>query len=382
MFVPCEKSERQRSASLGSIRTDDFQTMEPGDKFVAPRPAPPVPALPDFLGPAYRLPTAPAVTTLKHHKSDRAISRSISPTPSWWSPRKLFTRKQSTSSQGSGCPSMEDVSSSSVAASNDYNRCSTALSTATTESSRIRAMSPESLRRFLSDDTPLSGQSSAQDNEDEEDPLGLSIPDDLAEDDDDDFLVSAASEFGPKTILSPPPVSRHNSSSTHASTTRRVIPTSSINLSSLTLTAATAPLSPRQLPQQLDVDDDTPTSRFSFSSDEDSEDEADTSSSPAITDNETPSFYNSDADLDEDDEDSSRLSSRRCRRVGMGRASLEQSLALALDNYRLPGDDDASCREASTTEDATVSVVSSPPLLALPVIDDFVGELKSAGLSF
>lgn len=374
MFVPSEKSERQRSASLGSIRTEDFQTMEPSDKFVAPRPAPPIPALPDFLGPAYRLPTAPATTTLKHHKSDRAMSRSISPTPSWWSPRKLFTRKHSTSSQSSVCPSVDDVSSTA----NDQNRCSTALSTTTTESSRMRAMSPESLRRFLSDDTPLSEQKSVE----EEDPLALSIPDDLAEDDDDDFLISAVSEFGPKTILSPPPVSRHNSSSTSTGTTRRVVPAD--NCSSFTLRAeATSPglLSPRQLPQRY-TEEDTPTSRFSFSSDEgfDSDDEAD--DSPVVADNDTPAFYHSDADIDDDD----YLSPPPViRRREMGRESLEQSLALALDNYRLPRDDaNNGCNEAqeAAEEDASVSVVTSPPLLALPIIDDFVSELKSAGLSF
>lgn len=257
------------------------------------------------------------------------------------------------------------------------------MASSSTESSRVRAMSPESLRRFLSDDVVVASEADATER------LALSIPDDIAEEDDDDFMVvSAVSEFGPKTILSPPPpVSRHNSSS---NTVRRFPD----NSSAVTLMGVEQK-SPCQQPptasfyhdssQEAD-DTDVPTSRFSLSSDEGSvfgDDEK--SPSSLSTDNEIPSFYHSDA---EDDDDADCLSPPFIKRAGlaMGRESLEQSLAHAFEGYRLPQTSiEGSHKQGSPTRDggeAAVSVVSSPPLLALPIIDDFVSELKSAGLSF
>lgn len=357
--------------------------MEPENKFTTPRPAPPVPAIPDFLGPAYRLPTA-HTPSLKHKASDHSIPRSVSPTPSWWSPRKLFTRKRNNSS------SHDSGDEGSVFS--EEQRCS--LTSSSTESGRVRAMSPDSLRRFLSDDMlePSEPEPAAR--------LGLSIPDDIAEEDDDEFVAaSAVSEYGPRTILSPPPpISRQDSSSNAL----RRLPD---NSSATTLKAVQQDRPRFPMPSatfyhkspQEDEEADTPTSRFSFSSDDASimDDKDDEDYTSPATDNEVPSFYHSDADA-EDDDDTDCLSppsllsnnnNNKRENLAMGRESLEQSLADAFEGYRLP----RTCTEEGNSKpspsvqeggEAPVSVVSSPPLLALPVMDDLASELKSAGLSF
>lgn len=351
--------------------------MEPGNKFTTPRPAPPVPAIPDFLGPAYRLPTA-HTPSLKHKASDRSLPRSVSPTPSWWSPRKLFTRKRNNSS------SQDSGDEGSVFS--EEQRCST---TSSAESSRVRAMSPDSLRRFLSDDILESSEPEPTAR------LALSIPDDIAEEEDDEFVAaSAVSEFGPRTILSPPPpISRHGSSS---NALRRLPDNSSaVTLKGVQQDRPQYPLPSKtfyQKPSQEDEDADTPTSRFSFSSDDGSimDDNDEGLTSAAAADNEVPSFYHSDADAEDDDDTDclsppSDLVSKRVN-LTMGRESLEQSLAEAFEGYRLPRTSvEGSSKPPSSAQEgdeAPVSVVSSPPLLALPVMDDLASELKSAGLSF
>lgn len=385
MTVPNERADRKRTASLSSVRIEDFRTMEPESKFTAPRPAPVVPALPDFLSPAYRLPTA-HTPSLKHKSSDRSIARSIG---------NFFTRKRtSSSSHGSDIASVcsEDP------------RTSTA-----TESSRSRAMSPDSLRRFLSDDVPVASEPDTTDR------LALSIPDDIAEEDDDDFVVvSAGSEFGSKTILSPPPpISPLRWPSTHAP--RRNLPdnSSAVTLKAVQLEHPHYPLPSstfyRRSSSQESADLETPTSRFSFSSDEgshfgdnndddDDDDDGGDSASPA-TDNEIPSFYHSDAEYDDDTDCLSPPLNPKRAGLAMGREDLEQSLAEAFARYRLPrtsADEGraaklapsaaaaAAARDGGEGEEGPVSVVNSPPLLAMPLFmdGDFASELKSAGLSF
>lgn len=357
MWVPTEKSDRKRSASLSSVRREDFKTMSPQDKFNTPRPAP---CAPELLSPAYRPATSQVpARTLKHKRSDR----SISPTPSWWSPRKLFNRKNSVSSQASS-----DRRSDAGSSSGDEHRRSVASSSS--EGSRTRPMSPDSLRRFLSDDTSVVTPPA-----DDAERLFLSIPDDIAEEDDDNFATSAVSEHSPKTILSPPPPVSRN----HPATSLRRL---SENESVVTLTAP-KPTTAISRPQPFHFDDekDTPTSRFSFSSDEGSiygdDDDADATSPDTDADAEIPSFYHSEAEEDETDSDIiSPPDAFQPSKSGlaMGRESLEQSLANAFQGYRLP----------RTSMDGSgkvpVSVVPSPPLLAAPassVVDDFMSEMTS-----
>lgn len=357
-------------------------TMDPGDKFSAPRRAPPPPAIPDFLGPRYRLPTA-HTPSLRRRRSDRSLSPG-NPN-SWWSPRKLFTRKHSTSSVHS------DVTSVSEASSSEEQRSS--LVSSSSQSPPSRSMSPESLRRFLCDETPVVPETDSANQ------LALSIPDDIAEEDDDDEFVvaSAASECGPKTILSPPPMSRHKSTNT-----LRRLPYSN-NESVVTLQAAQQSSKPEftrpryplpsatfyYKPAAKNVEDETPTSRFSFSSDEgstydndDDDDEVDPLS-PA-RDSQTPSFSQSDAEEDDQDLDclSPPINLKRAG-INMGRRDMEKSLAKAFEGYRLPRssmDNHSKLLSSSENQNGEASVVNSPPLLALPIMDDFASDLKSAGL--
>lgn len=240
--------------------------------------------------------------------------------------------------------------------------------------------------------------------------LALSIPDDIAEEDDDDEFVvaSAASECGPKTILSPPPMSRHKSTNT-----LRRLPYNN-NESVITLQAATQQQSKPEFtrpryplpsttfyykPAPKNVEDETPTSRFSFSSDEgstyaddDDDDEVDPLS-PARN-SQTPSFTQSDAEEDDDNDDDQELDCLsppiNFKRAGinMGRRDMmEQSLAKAFEGYRLPrsslddnNNNNSKLSLLSENQNGEASVVNSPPLLALPIMDDFTSDLKSAGL--
>lgn len=360
MWVPTEKSDRKRSASLSSVRREDFKTMSPQDKYSTPRPAP---SVPELLSPAYRPATSQVpVRTLKHKRSDR----SISPTPSWWSPRKLFTRKNSVSSQSSSDRHSDDASVAGSSCGDEQRR---SVGSSSSEGSRTRPMSPDSLRRFLSDDTSVVTPPA-----DDAERLFLSIPDDIAEEDDDNFATSAVSETGPKTILSPPPpVSRNYS----ANTLRRLPENASV----VTLTEA-KPTTAIARPLQIHFDDekDTPTSRFSFSSDEGSvygDDEIDATSPETDAEAEIPSFYHSEAEEDETDSDIlSSPDAFQSSKSGltMGRESLEQSLADAFQGYRLPR------TSMDGHNKVPVSVVPSPPLLAAPagsVVDDFMSEMNN-----
>lgn len=368
MHVPAEMPNRKRSASVSSVRDEDFKTMDPNHKFITPRPAP---SVPDLSSPGYRPVTSHALDAKSLHKRS---DRSISPTASWWSPRKLFTHKNSSSS----IDRHSDRRSESQYSCDDQRR--SVVSSSSSEESRIRPLSPDSLRRFLVDDMPA-----ASEPIDDAERLFLSIPDDIAEDDDDNFATSAVSENGMRTILSPPPpVSRNNTPSG-----LRWLPEngSAVTIKEYKPTTAT----PQLRPAPLIHDQLTPSSRFSFSSDEGSlfEDETDCTSPEAET--EIPSCYHSEAD-EEDDRDLDTLSppahpARSGSGLHMGRGALEQSLAAAFRGYRLPltsmdggGEGKpASSPQAGAPGGASVSVLSSPPLLAAPagsVVDDFVSEMS------
>lgn len=375
MHVPAEVSSRKRSASLSSVRDEDFKTMDPNHKFITPQTAT---SVAEAARPGHRAVTAQARGEHTKHKhsarSDRS-DRSISPTPSWWSPRKLFHRKNSSSASSN----ISSDSLSALRSSRDERRRS--ITSASSEGSRTHAMSPEDLWKFLSDDVPTTSGPM-----DDAERLFLSIPDDIAEEDDDNFATSAVSENGIKTILSPPPPVSRN----HTPNSFRRFPQ---NESVVTLMASKPQTAIQRLQPAPLIDDQltpTPTSRFSFSSDDcsvfEDDDGADSTTSPEDVDSKTPSFYHSEAD-EEDDKDSDILSPPPG--LSTGGSSLEQSLAQAFSGYRLPlltsrdGHDKegrlASPAMAARGGEASVSVVNSPPLLAAPVgsvVDDFVSEMS------
>ncbi|KAK2031889.1 hypothetical protein LX32DRAFT_584026 [Colletotrichum zoysiae] len=261
--MPYEVAERKRSASLGSLYNGDYKTMNPEDKFVTPRPPPPVPG-----GQLRRLGSAPAAPP------QRSLPRSgsTSPPPSW---RRMFNRKPSTSRfTERGRQSDDEERPVSPYSPSDDNR-----SMASSDGSRTRDLSPESLRRFLSDDGPFAAASLS--------PYGRAsvvIPDDIAEENDDDenFANSALAEVNPyATSLSPPPFKRCHSDSTLPTVHRTSV---------LTREKKYSPLPPLPVKELRELETaPPPASRFSFSSDS----SVASSVGPISPEDEATSFYDS-----------------------------------------------------------------------------------------
>ncbi|TDZ68237.1 hypothetical protein CTRI78_v002233 [Colletotrichum trifolii] len=325
MDVPYELAERKRSASLGSLHNSDYKTMNPHDKFITPRPPPPVPG-----SPHPRLGSAPAAVP------PRAISRagSTSPPPTW---RRLFSRKPSTSrgsDRGRQTEEEERPISPYSSSTSEDNRCSVSSS----EGGRIRDLSPESLRRFLSDDNPFASGSGLDDRP------NLMIPDDIVEENEDDenFASSALCEINPYTTsLSPPPFKRcHSDSSMPTVSTAKV----------LTREKKYSPLPP--LPAK-ELDDAPPSSRFSFSSDS----SVASSMEPISPEDDLPSFY--------DYQDEERYSNETANYVQP--LSLPSSRKPSLEqNYSLP-------RAPGIKNHPGVTAVVSAPIDN--VLDDLVNEM-------
>ncbi|KAI1878006.1 uncharacterized protein JN550_000188 [Neoarthrinium moseri] len=197
--VPVEFSSRSRSASMNSLHATDFKTMDPRDKFTTPRPAPPVP---DSFGP--RIPTSHPIQ-LRH----KASARSLSPSPSWAGVARRFLGLRPSSRSSDGSRSLNSRDSEDVPFGAGLGaRLGESRSTTPSDSCRSRDLSPESLRRFLSEDTPMPQFLPGQAHK-------LTIPDEIVEDieDDDNFATSTVSETAPFTTLSPPPFQRSLSSS-------------------------------------------------------------------------------------------------------------------------------------------------------------------------
>ncbi|KAI1074663.1 hypothetical protein F5B20DRAFT_573917 [Whalleya microplaca] len=187
---------RIRSASMNSLRTADFKTMKPKDKFTTPRPAPPVPSLDNL-----RVGSSPAMQSLNHKRS----ARSLSPAPKWAHAARRFFGRKANNPDGDSVSELE-VEGHYVEDSR-FNRFDEPRSATPPGSIRSRDISPESLRRFLSEDLPPTPPTV-------ELAPRLSIPDEIIEetDDDDNFATSAVSETAPITTLSPPPFQRSLSS--------------------------------------------------------------------------------------------------------------------------------------------------------------------------
>ncbi|KAJ6441660.1 aldehyde dehydrogenase [Purpureocillium lavendulum] len=215
LIVPVEQSLRQRSASLNSMRGESFRTMDPDAKFATPRPSP-VPAVET---------TVRRLGSASNLLQKRPCTRSPSPAPSW---KRFFTRRlghRDADRSPTRCQTAECSESAESASLRQASPADTRSSTPL-EGVRTRDLSPESLRRFLSDATPTHVEPIANQ------PTMLSIPDEITEDidDDDNFATSAVSENHVyPTSLSPPPFQRSVSADT--------IPRAATNLSSTTITA-------------------------------------------------------------------------------------------------------------------------------------------------
>ncbi|KAH7144607.1 hypothetical protein B0J13DRAFT_47875 [Dactylonectria estremocensis] len=195
MIVPVEQALRKRSASLSSMRPTDFMTMNPESKFATPRPA--RSALADNT--TFRLGSSPHL----HHKSS---TRSLSPAPAW---KRFFSRKLTSHDGERGRSPVRETQPRSVPDDSDV-RCTTP-----SEGTRTRDISPESLRRFLSDDVPSRPGSNLSVRPTLVIPDETPVENDNEEDNDDDdnFATSAISENQTYTTgLTPPPFRRTASS--------------------------------------------------------------------------------------------------------------------------------------------------------------------------
>ncbi|MBE3047450.1 hypothetical protein IMZ48_34045 [Candidatus Bathyarchaeota archaeon] len=175
LTIPIQRSLRKRSASLSSMRAGDFMTMNPREKYTTPRPAPNASLAP-----------LPASAHLLRHQSS---SRSLSPSPSW---RRFFRRSPDRASTPT--PEVEVE----VSVPEDDARSVRSYASGT----RSRDISPESLRRFLRDDSPEPAG---------EGPAVMVIPEDVEEDgegEDDENFASAGPEGVFPTGLAPPPFKR------------------------------------------------------------------------------------------------------------------------------------------------------------------------------
>lgn len=230
---------------MNSLRSANLKTMNPKDRFTAPRAAPPVPGASET-----KVDSLPSSAF-----SDSRSERSLSPAPKWTgAARRLFGFKHSNHDDDHGRPSRaNDSGYTSPEPGRAYDR---ARSTTPSGSIRSRDMSPESFRRFLSDDAPF-----VQPTVDPSPKLW--IPDEIIEEneDDDNFATSAASETAPVTMLSPPPTQRSTSSLLPGSkneSTATIVPEGP-------LLDASAPPAPVEAPDSTCISVNIPRSHFSFS---------------------------------------------------------------------------------------------------------------------
>lgn len=176
--VPLERRTRLKSASMNSLRNADFKTMDPAERFTAPRISPAACQRREL-----RIPSASSILP-------KRAARSVSPAPSWTgTARRILGFKSHNrdrdAERGRKSPlrEMEDV------AVEEQDQPTESRSATPSGSIRSRDLSPESLRRFLSDDLPCSSAPT-------EPTPNFSIPDDIEEetednDDDDNFATTA-----------------------------------------------------------------------------------------------------------------------------------------------------------------------------------------------
>ncbi|KAL6864293.1 hypothetical protein J3F83DRAFT_743282 [Trichoderma novae-zelandiae] len=198
--VPTERTARFRSASMNSVRLEDFRTMDPATKFMKPLPPTPLSS-----GTAKRRAQSAPVT-----QPSLSASRSTSP-PLW---KRIFSRKlETTDSQRVLSAGPQEITFTTydnvISVSPPYARSGRHVSSLS-ESDRSRDISPSSLSRILRE-----GSQAARLPSHTAQLPPLKIPEDVIEEDeeeDEDFAPSAISESLPfVTVLSPPPFQRSSS---------------------------------------------------------------------------------------------------------------------------------------------------------------------------
>jgi hypothetical protein len=319
--------------------------MNPEAKFIPPRPSPALPLEPTTL----RKRSAPGLRLSSSSSSTQSMVG-----PAW---RRLFSNRNRDDDRGrsperpswsvSPAVPVPGVRSASAASSNR---------------SRTRSISPESLRRFLSDDIPTRPGSTLSERP------TLIIPDEIMEEndeDDDDFIISAVSETQSfATRLSPPPRQRPASSTV-------IAPLTTANLSSLTLNTM-RPVSRQESRSQSG--DHLVVSQLESAALTSTASSAVASPSSAVPlEEEMLTFYD---DSNDDDEHGRQRSVARTSFVGY-RLPENDNEPLKLDHVPTFGQDHTHLYPERGSEGLTVA--KSPYLLS-PIasgfgIDDFVTEL-------
>ncbi|KAG9245077.1 hypothetical protein BJ878DRAFT_37137 [Calycina marina] len=250
LSVPIEvQPSRLRSASLNSMAIEDRKTLNPADKFMAPRAPPPPPTLP-------RLRTAP--TQLLKKRS----ARSVSPAHSPWSPRSFFSRRSASPPRESYRRGRSDsikLNDSSPARDHQQGRTSGTHSRNPSPATRKVASREPSPLRQLTAQEPLHINTN------------FTIPEKIAEDDEDDDNFSSGStrfsvlEKAILTPLAPPPISSRFPITTARDTDlEKPLPELPEYLG-LELTPAPLRLRDPQEGSRLDPEVNFPTSHFSIS---------------------------------------------------------------------------------------------------------------------
>ncbi|KAK3401082.1 hypothetical protein B0T20DRAFT_348524 [Sordaria brevicollis] len=314
LYVPVEQTLRNRRASSNSLREENFMTMNPADRYNTPQPA-----VVSLMESASRAATAP-LPELKRS------SRSTSPGSSWFSPRRLFGRKQSSSSLPEiRAPTPTDDTRSIRSAG----------------SGKSRDMSPESLRRFLSDDVLPEEEYQTTVCP------AITIPDDIAEENEDDdmFATSAVSEYMQFTGLSPPPSQRSLTPSPPL-VERDETPTP-------TMAATTMPCLDLSVPT-LSLND---------------------TSSPQSPANSPPAFYHSDNE-DEDDTPEEDLLPLPMLDYSTARKASAGSVRSTLSTYSLPQEEKSKSLMVPKIE-TNISMSQTTPFLNSPTPNSGLEELMN-----
>ncbi|KAF2964975.1 hypothetical protein GQX73_g8601 [Xylaria multiplex] len=236
--VPLERRTRLKSASMNSLRNTDYKTMDPVDRFTTPRP----PLIPGHRR-EFRIASASSILP-------KRVTRSVSPAPSWTGTARRFLGfklrdREAERGRKSALSEQEDAFVEEPEPSTETR------SVTPSGSIRSRELSPESLRRFLSDDLPSAAANT-------ELAPGFSIPDDIEEeiednDDDDNFASATTTDNTSSTTPSHLPFRQGGLSAPPASHSRITTVSPSIDpVSNSDVSLAIEPRS-KVTPTKLDI---------------------------------------------------------------------------------------------------------------------------------
>lgn len=356
--------------------------MDPRSKFVTPQPAP---ASHANLSMRRTGTAAPAVKAFELNLKDHSSS-TAAPKTSWkrFFPKTLISRQLG--SRGRSVV-MGDHRSLVSAISNYDIRPQTA-----SDGTRTRDISPDSLRRFLSDDVGTSARPISRGSlgpSGNPHTLTLDVIDQVDEEEDDDNFVgtnghthvSVPDEPAFTTRLSPPPFRRGISSAAGTSSSHTVVPTPSrmqpaLQTSELTPALLISPV-PQQPAAQL-ADPESPS--FSPTDYPGSVCPSSTLSSAmnspsSPTPSSFPSFYDEALDEDDDIDDRFPFASRKPDAGATGAAvtrgkHVKAPSVVSFSQYRLPQPTHMTGKmppaEATLSTSPKFATVSSPLLLARP----------------